>query len=77
MHNQLLQATRAWRQQHYSAENTIEGEIEVSFEKLNDDLQFINYVVDLVEPLMWSFNWAERSLIAERTHQILQTSQLP
>jgi len=49
----------------------------VSFEKLNDDLQFINYVVDLVEPLMWSFNWAERSLIAERTHQILQTSQLP
>jgi hypothetical protein len=72
-----IDASRTWIQQHYSEENTVEGEIEVSFEKLNDDLQFIDYVVDLVEPLTWSFNWAERSLIAERTHQILQANQLP
>ena len=66
-----------WRNSHFSLEDTIEAEVRLLREKLDDNFDFIDQIVELTYQLMWSFNWQDRAAIKQRTHEILQASGIP
>jgi hypothetical protein len=60
-----------------SIENPIQAEDTFTLENLDDALLFPDHVAELIRQLMWSFNWAEREGIIQKTREILTRHQIP
>jgi hypothetical protein len=58
-------------------EEFIQGENYLATEILDDNLLFADQVAELVCQLVWSFNWAERDRIIEKTREILTRHRIP
>jgi hypothetical protein len=58
-------------------EEFIQGENYLATEILDDDLLFADQVAELTCQLVWSFNWAERDRIIEKTREILTRHRIP
>jgi len=73
----LRDVTQVWRNSRFSVEDAIEVEVTVAREILDDDLFFIDQVVEIANRLMWSFNWPDRAMIKQRTAEILHANTIP
>ncbi len=58
-------------------EEFIQGEHYCASESLGDDLLFADHVAELTRQLAWSFNWAERESIIQKTREILTRHGIP